>query len=120
VIRSASGVGPAATCDLDWSFVMTLECPVCGSTDLLSRSTGRRVGGTIGLVGGAAGGASGALRGATLGAAAGPLGALFGGLVGAAIGCGIGARAGDAVDTHVLGRCECRDCGEVFSPADER
>jgi predicted phage-related endonuclease len=40
VIRSASGFGPAGTCDLDWSFVMTLECPVCGSA---GRCVGRQV-----------------------------------------------------------------------------
>lgn len=111
-----------------------LNCPKCGSTDILKRDheqllqkTGgvllSAAGTTAGTVGGAASGAS---IGAAIGTVAGPLGVIVGGTIGTFVGAisvGItggflghrfGKKAGVIVDKNVFLDFQCQKCKHRF------
>ena len=108
---------------------MTIQCPKCGSTQIITRDFGRKTGGAVGTVAGGLTGMSGAFSGGrigmTVGFVAGPAGsalgclagALIGGMVGAATVGVAGAKLGEVVDTRVLDNLECRQCAHAFSAA---
>lgn len=116
----------------------TLNCPKCGSNEIIERNheqllqkTGgillSAAGTTAGTVGGAA---SGATIGAAIGAAAGPLGVIMGGTIGTfvgAIGVGItggflghrfGKKAGVMVDQNIFLDYQCLKCKYRFKAPD--
>ena len=112
-----------------------LNCPKCGSTEVVKRDhekllqkTGgillSAAGTTAGTVGGAA---SGATVGAAIGAVAGPLGVIMGGTIGTFVGAvsiGItggflghrfGKKAGVIVDQNVFLDYQCLKCKHRFN-----
>ncbi len=125
--------------DLGNQMEIIMQCPKCGSTDVVKRDhsdqTLNKVGGVLlssaGAVGGTVGGAaSGASIGAAIGTVAGPLGVIVGGTVGTfvgAIGVGItggflgnrlGKKAGGIVDKNVFYDYQCQNCKERFNEND--
>lgn len=122
-----AGIGASVISFLQKAFLMSIQCPKCGSTFITTRDIGRRTGGAVGTVAGGLTGMSGALTGSrlgvTVGAFAGPAGsalgcvagALIGGLVGAATVGVAGAKLGEVLDARVLDNLECGHCEHVFS-----
>jgi hypothetical protein len=125
----ASVVSPRLFSNLQESIPMSIQCPQCGSTQIITRDFGRKTGGAVGTVAGGLTGMSGALSGGrigmTVGVVAGPVGtalgclagALIGGMVGAATVGVAGAKLGEVLDTRVLDNLECRQCAHSFSAA---
>jgi hypothetical protein len=100
-----------------------MNCPHCKSDKIDKKNYGKKAGAVIGgaalAVGGWFGFEAGAEAGAVAGAVAGPLGVVVGGVVGALVGAAagifIGAKAGEAVDEHILDNYHCLECGYKFS-----
>ena len=105
---------------------MSIHCPACNSSQIITKDVGKKTGGVIGTIGGGVSGAAGALSGAEfggmVGAVGGPLGialgalsgAVLGGLIGAATGGITGSKLGEVIDQRVLDNYGCRDCGHTF------
>jgi len=105
---------------------MSISCPACHSTHVVSRDLCKRTGAMIGTVGGAASGAVGALGGARVGVSLccgiGPVGtvlgalsgALMGALMGGASGNMAGAAVGELVDKTFIENFQCLSCGSTF------
>lgn len=107
--------------------MLTVYCPKCQSSQVVTRHDARKVMGTVGAVAGTVGGVASTVRGAQVGmqvsAIAGPAaqfigglcGAVIGGFVGGAAGCQTGALVGDYVDQNLLDNQQCLSCGYQFS-----
>lgn len=109
--------------------MLTVYCPKCQSSQVVTRHDARKVMGTVGAVAGTVGGIASTVRGAQAGmqvsAIAGSAaqfigglcGAVIGGFVGGAAGCQTGALVGDYVDQNLLDNQQCLSCGYHFSLA---
>jgi hypothetical protein len=109
---------------------MTVRCPYCQSSRVMTKDSARKAGCTIGAIAGAAGGAAGAAGGAEIGVTAGlivgPLGSLFGGMAGAIVGAlvggavcgGSGAAFGEIIDAKILDNFVCLNCDYRFGTTD--
>lgn len=110
---------------------MTMACPRCYSSRVVTRNNARKAGGAIGAIAGAASSFGLAMKGAGVGSwlggrvglIAGPpgaavgtiTGAVLGALAGGAAGCSAGSALGEMIDAKILDNYRCLDCAHTFA-----